>query len=161
MKINSDREKEYIKEKEWMYQGETTAHERPLNSLVNCDIEFRQAKAVIKQDKSEEDKMKLLVKERLRENRFDNYVFEVENGEKEPEEEIKANNNIVMDNEEIEETLNMLNIELMKISDLNNNICEYETVQPMKKKNDSSKRLKKGSAVMKELKKHKNVEIIK
>lgn len=160
----SEIEKKYVRGKEWMHRGETNAFDRPKNSLLNCDFEFKQAKTVSKQSEDEELEIKLLVKERVKEKKFDNIEFRAETNEENEiaQEIVPTGNGTVLSCEEIEDLLNVLNVELMKISDLNNNICEYKSSNPTKKPKDrpNSAQKNKESAI-KELKKHKNVKIIK
>ncbi|ELQ74679.1 hypothetical protein THOM_2403, partial [Trachipleistophora hominis] len=71
------------------------------------------------------------------------------------------NDSAILNCEEIEDLLDVLNVELMKISDLNNNICEFKKITTKRKTDVRAKdsKMSKSSAV-KELKKHKNVQIL-
>ncbi|ELQ74680.1 U3 small nucleolar ribonucleoprotein (snoRNP) subunit - Mpp10p [Trachipleistophora hominis] len=50
-----------------MYKGEASARERPLNSLLGCDLEFKQTRVVTKPTENDENETLMLVKTRLRE----------------------------------------------------------------------------------------------
>lgn len=159
----SETEKKYVKNKEWMYKGEANAKERPVNSLLNCELEFKQAKVVTKQKESDENEILMLVKARLREKKFDNITFRIENDdESDSAPNFKPSDaSAVLNCEEVEDLLDVLNVELMRISDLNNNICEFKRISTKRKTDEHAKnsRSSKSSAI-KELKKHKNVQIL-
>lgn len=152
------KEKEYIQDKEWMYQGEVTASERPINSLLDHDFDFKQVKSVTKQTDKEEEEIEAIVRERCREKKFDNYQIEEQHEEEEnaEHEEIKTGNSEVLTVEEVQTMIDTLNHELYMLSDMNSYMTEgskNKIVTP-----DVRKKHKKNTD--KELKKHKNVNII-
>lgn len=147
---------------EWMYKGEATAFDRPINSLLEVDVDFRQSRHTGKQTEIQEDEIKLLVKERLREKKFDNFIFAIPKSDIDSSEEIKTEGTSLLSFEEIEEMIQLLDIELMQISDLNNHVCDYNVTKSNILKNKKVKAQKKEKdKVEKELKKYKNVEFVK
>lgn len=157
MKYSKNLEKEYIHEKKWMYQGEATAQDRPVNSLLDLDIDFRQAQSVAKTTAEEEDEILFAVKQRLRENNFDNFVFsKLENIEK--DEEMPVENQNILTIAEIEDMMNDLTKDLLLISDMNNNITNTKETQ--KKLENKRKSKVRKTNIVNQLKKHKNVQFI-
>lgn len=147
----------YNFEKKWMYQGEASAYDRPINSLLDLDIDYKQAQAVIKQTVLEEDQIKLLVKSRLRERVFDNFIFEKPK-EEEKIENLEINNESILTIEEIQEMIAHLNSQLVQISDMNNHITNHRNNKP--KAEIFKKRKKTETDLTKKLSKHKNVKFI-
>lgn len=157
MKDFNDKEKEYLHEKKWMYQGEASAYDRPTNSLLNLDIDYRQTQTVTKQSKLEEDEIKSLVKSRIREKKFDNFVFVTSKPDDE-EEEFKVECDTVLSPEEIKELLGELTKELLQIGDMNRFITSPKNTET---KSEVQKKVKKRKInISTQLKKQKNVEFI-
>lgn len=147
----------YNFERKWMYQGEASAHDRPVNSLLELDIDYRQAQAVIKQSVMEEDEIKSLVKSRIRERVFDNFISEIPQ-ENEKIEDLKIDNDSILTIEEIKDMIAHLNSQLIQISDMNNHITSYRSNNPRTK--IPIKRKNRATDTTKKLKKYNNVEFI-
>lgn len=82
-----------MKKNEWMYKGEASSINRPKNSLLNCDLEFKQLKTMPKYDENIEKEILIVVKECLRQKTFDNVMIEVEEKEVKDGENIKVPDN--------------------------------------------------------------------
>lgn len=68
-------ERELVLEKDWKLRGEAKASNRPVNSLVNADLEFETRIINVPISKEENAHIFKYVAQRFREKTFDNYEF--------------------------------------------------------------------------------------
>ncbi|KRH91947.1 U3 small nucleolar ribonucleoprotein (snoRNP) subunit - Mpp10p, partial [Pseudoloma neurophilia] len=151
----------YTTTSKWMFQGEVSACDRPVDSLLNLDLDYKQAQCIEKVTKIKEDEIKLMLRERIKEKNFDNFQFIVEQNENKEDDLPLMNdsNHVIMSIIEIKEMINILNTELFKISDQNQHISTGEKSKSILEIKEKIYK-KKGNNLTKELKKHRNVEFI-
>ncbi|EPR78442.1 Mpp10 protein [Spraguea lophii 42_110] len=153
----SDTERLYTKDREWMFKGEVKSSDRPKNSLLEMEELDHNPINTYNIYEDDEADIDTLVRDRLRSKIFDNIksVTDITDNEEEfvvEEEEL----------EDIEYLYNELDKELNKIS--NSIYGTYANMQPLKNnkyKNKKENRITKGKNIVRQLKKFKNVEIMK
>lgn len=146
--------------KEWKYTGEITSKERNKNSLLKeSDIEFE----TVKEDKEESFNYFKLIKTRLFEKNFDNFVLPVEKKEKITEiEEYEEKTDI--SKEEMTELFKEIVEEINKESEVNDVYCNLvidDKIKEVKNKEIKAKSINREKESMRILKRYKNVKIIK
>jgi U3 small nucleolar RNA-associated protein MPP10 len=169
-------EKELVKSKEWKYLGEIDSKSRPINSLLDQEgIQFEQNNPILQLSRAEDNEIEKMVIRRVREKKFDNFVFKGED-ERVFETECSEDNEYSkndLSKTEIYELYSLIDNELNRISDFGGS--HLFTDGCIKKKEDSrdksvdnnvfdeekkKKVTKKNSEAINVLKKNKNVKIV-
>ncbi|KAM0688503.1 U3 snoRNP protein [Conglomerata obtusa] len=155
-------------QKEWKHRGEVTKEDRPLDSLLSTKILFDQSRPLIPVSTDIETVLKKIVKRRLREKKFDNFIEKNTDvfNEKQEDEEIIVEEDASddeMTKEEMIELFWTIDGELGKMCDFGN-ISTIGVAKNVKKifeeKIVKKKKGRKDAQIIKELKKNKNVKFV-
>jgi U3 small nucleolar ribonucleoprotein component len=119
MKLREVEEKR-TEEKDWKHRGEVDSLSRPKDSLLNMeDIRFDQNKPVIVLSKKDENEIDGMVRKRMGEKAFDNWVVEEKKDEvfdADEECDIGCDGDVEMSKSEMEDLFKIISNKLMAIS---------------------------------------------
>ncbi len=107
-------EQQIISEKNWKFKGEAKASSRPINSLLNADVEFETRLINIPITKEENSEIFKFITQRYREKTFDNYEFKEEKPE--IDEEV-YDTELIETNKEIFELYEKIESSIRKLTD--------------------------------------------
>ncbi|KAM0675305.1 u3 small nucleolar ribonucleoprotein MPP10 [Gurleya vavrai] len=148
----------------WQHRGEVSKKDRPTDSLLNTHILFDQSRPTNPIQKDTETLLKNIVKRRLKEKNFDNFIEKKKDLFLEDIEEIQeSEESDEMTKEEMVKLFWNIDSELAKMCDFGNQ-TSFGVVENDKKmfeeKKEKRKRNKKEENIVKELKKNKNVKFL-
>lgn len=155
----------YSSKKEFYHLGEITSRDRPKNSLLDVALDFKQ-KAPTKLTKQEEDSIFKKITERIKSQTYDNLVLEDKEVEEEELLEMSTDNeeerNESEEIENIEDLIEQIKAEVMKLTDFNYEIREpiIKFKEEKKEPKKSKKKVSEKTKLRKELSKNKNVEVL-
>lgn len=157
-----------FKPQDWRYTGEVDARSRPLNSLVSeANIEYEKAEDVSKLCKKEDTRILRLMKQRVREQNFDNFDYGAFVHEKQPLCNTEVHEDKEVDRDEIEKLFLEVKAELDVLSNIGGLWCNAdikvykEKPAELPAKKAGNRVHKRDKASMKVLRRAKNVKILK
>ncbi|KAF7689855.1 hypothetical protein CDIK_2820 [Cucumispora dikerogammari] len=172
-------ESKYTTTKLWHQMGETSKQTRPLNSLLSKDlvINYKTTNNLINTIDNTEILKKIFIN-KVTNNEFCNLIFSnkmdneniISESLSDSESITKSKNNNIEDNMEnklleIEQSLHEINWELKEMSDFNNKVINFHVAKPDGFANKNVKHIKNNrenkKRVIRKLKEHKNVKVLK
>lgn len=145
-------------QKNWRHLGEVTKKDRPVDSLLKCDIDFDQQRPHIAIAKDTEAILQKIVQRRLKEKDFDNFIQKKEDVFLQDDSEASEVSDDNLTKEEMTDLFWVVDNELSKMSDFGGTtigVLKDEKVFEEKKK-----KTKKIDEDVKNLKKNKNVKFL-
>lgn len=157
-----------LKPKDWRYAGEVDAKNRPINSLLpQTGVEYERAESFSKLSTKEDAKILKLLKQRIREQSFENFDYGAFCQEKEPVYKTEVEEYKDVGRDEVEKLFLDVKAELDSLANIggvwcNTSIEVYrERPAEVLKKKEDKKMHRRDKASMRVLKKAKNVKILK